>query len=98
MLVVASKTLAAPQLNPADPLTGGRIVEMRDAYVEYKVCKGFIVRAGQFKAPFNGETLLGDPILPFIPRSVMTDGVGPPEAYGPREGLTLGRQIGLMIS
>jgi hypothetical protein len=96
--VVASVEIAAPHLDPADPLTGNRIVEMRDAYLEYRVCKGFWVRAGQFKAPFNGETLLGDADLPFITRSLATDGVSPPEAYGPRDGITLGRQIGLMIS
>ncbi|MBK7859596.1 MAG: hypothetical protein IPJ65_13460 [Archangiaceae bacterium] len=96
--VVTSIELAAPNLNPADPLTGGRFVEMRDAYLEYRVCRGFWVRAGQFKAPFNGETLLGDADLPFITRSVATDGVNPPDGYGPREGLTMGRQIGLMLS
>lgn len=95
--VVASVELGAPSLRPDDPLQGGRIVEMRDAYLEYRVCRGFQVRVGQFKAPFNGETLLGDADLPFVTRSVMTDGVNPPEAYGPREGLTLGRQVGLQI-
>lgn len=95
--VVASIELGAPQLRPDDPLQGGRIVEMRDAYVEYRPFRFLWFRIGQFKAPFNGETLLGDADLPFVTRSVVTDGVNPPEAFG-RDGLTLGRQVGLQVS
>lgn len=97
LTVGVSIEAAAPVTNSSDPLSGYRAVELRDAYLEYRVCKGFWVRAGQFKAPYNGETLLGDADLPFVARSVVSEGVSPPEAYGPREGLTLGRQIGLMI-
>jgi len=93
---VASIEIAAPGLSPADPLAGGRLVEARDAYLEYRPFKLLQFRIGQFKAPFNGETLLGDADLPFLTRSLATDGVNPPEAYV-RDGLTLGRQVGLMV-
>ncbi|MBL8949279.1 MAG: hypothetical protein JNK82_00785 [Myxococcaceae bacterium] len=95
--VVASIEVGAPNLRPDDPLQGGRVVEARDAYVEYRPFRLLQFRIGQFKAPFNAETLLGDADLPFLTRSLATDGVSPPEAYGPRDGLTLGRQVGLMI-
>lgn len=95
--VVASIEIGAPNLRPDDPLQGGRIVEMRDAYIEYRPFRFVQFRIGQFKAPFNAETLLGDADLPFLTRSLATDGVNPPEAYGPRDGLTLGRQVGVQI-
>ncbi len=94
---VASIEIAAPGLSPSDPLTGGRVVEARDAYIEYRPFRLLQFRIGQFKAPFNAETLLGDADLPFLTRSMATDGINPPDAYGPRDGLTLGRQVGLMI-
>lgn len=95
--VVASLELAAPVRNELDPTTGRTIVEPRDAYIEYRLLKALAIRAGQFKAPFNGETLLGDAVQPFVARSVATSGYFPPEAYGPRSGITLDRQLGVQL-
>lgn len=97
LTVVASLEGGAPLRNELDPTTGIRIVELRDAYLEYRLARFFQVRAGQFKAPFNGETLLPDAVQPFISRSVVTSGAFAPEAYGPRNGLTLDRQLGLQL-
>lgn len=95
--VVASLELAAPLRNELDPTTGRTVVEARDAYIEYRLFKALGIRAGQFKAPFNGETLLGDAVQPFVARSVATNGYFPPEAYGPRAGITLDRQLGVQL-
>lgn len=95
--VVASLELAAPLRNELDPTTGRTVVEARDAYIEYRLFKALGIRAGQFKAPFNGETLLGDAVQPFVSRSVATTGYFPPEAYGPRSGITLDRQLGVQL-
>jgi hypothetical protein len=95
--VVASLELAAPVRNELDPTSGVRVVELRDGYIEYRLMKFLQIRAGQFKAPFNGETLLGDGVQPFVSRSVATSGYYPPEAYGPRAGITLDRQLGLQL-
>jgi hypothetical protein len=81
----------------ADPLMGQRIVALRDAYIEYGPYRFLKIRGGQFKAPFNAETLLPDHALPFITRSVLSQGILPPE--GPvQEGLALDRQVGLQLS
>ncbi len=96
--VVASIEADAPMARSDDPTSGSRIVQMRDAYAEYTVCSGLLVRAGQFKAPFWAETLLADSQLPFISRSVISDGYTAPEFAGQREGLTLDRQVGLQLS
>jgi hypothetical protein len=95
--VVASLELAAPVRNDLDPTTGSRIVQLADGYIEYRLFKALQIRAGQFKAPFNGETLLPDAMLPFVSRSVATNGYFPPEAYGPRNGITLDRQLGVQL-
>lgn len=88
---------AVQQRDPGDPLRGERIVALRDAYLEYSPYEFLRIRAGQFKAPFNAETLLPDNALPFITRSVLTRGILPPE--GPiQEGLTLDRQVGVQLS
>ena len=96
--VVASIEGAAPTPRPDDPTSGSRIVQMRDAYAEYRVCDCLVVRAGQFKAPFWGETLLSDGQLPFTSRSVISEGYGAPEFAGQRDGLTLDRQVGVQLS
>jgi hypothetical protein len=96
--VVASIEGAAPQPRPEDPTSGTRVVQLRDAYAEYKVCSGLLVRAGQFKAPFWAETLLPDGQLPFTTRSVISEGYTAPEFAGQREGLTLDRQVGVQLS
>ncbi len=94
--VVASVDGAMPQRRDNDPLEGQRIVELRDAYVRWYALKFLEVRAGQFKAPYNAETLLGDGDLPFIRRSIISDGILPPEGYT-RDGLSLDRQIGVEV-
>lgn len=97
MRVVASLEAAAPS-RADDGVSGKRIVELRDAYAQYRICRGFTLRGGQFKAPFWRETLLEDATLPFISRSVVSEGLALPEAYGPRAGLSLDRQVGLQAA
>lgn len=96
--VVASIEASAPQVRPEDPTSGSRIVQLRDAYGEYQVCSGLLIRAGQFKAPFWAESLLNDAQLPFATRSVISDGYTTPEFAGQREGLGLERQVGVQLS
>lgn len=96
--VVASIDGAVPQPRPDDPTSGSRIVALRDAYAEYRICDCVVVRAGQFKAPFWGETLLPDALLPFTSRSVISEGYAAPEYAGQREGLTLDRQVGVQLA
>ncbi len=98
MTVFTSVELAAPLFNPDDPLNGRRIVELRDAFFQYDVCKGFIVRAGQFRPPYDAEMLTSDGALPFMSRSILANGVLPPEGYGPRQPLAPDRQVGLQVS
>ena len=97
LTVYTSIELAAPLVNPDDPLTGRRIVELRDAYVQYDLCPGLLVRAGQFRPPFDAEMLIADGTLPFTSRSVLAGGFSPPEAYGPRQPLAPDRQVGLQV-
>ncbi|GMU61708.1 MAG: hypothetical protein AMXMBFR34_34710 [Myxococcaceae bacterium] len=92
----ASVELSAPLPDPNDPLNGTRIVSLRDAWVQYEVCKGFIVRAGQFRPPYYAEMLLSDGAIPFVSRSVLAGGLAPPEAY-PTRALALDRQIGVNL-
>jgi hypothetical protein len=94
--IVASVDGSVAKRQELDPLTGSRVVELRDAYGEWNAAPAFRLRAGQFKAPYNAENLLGDGALPFISRSIITDGALPPEAF-PQEGLNLGRQLGLEV-
>lgn len=94
--VVASIDGSVIKRKEADPLNGSRVVELKDAYIERKVKDFFLVRLGQFKVPFNAESMLGDGLLPFASRSIISDGVLPPEGY-PREGLALDRDIGVML-
>ncbi len=95
--VTTSVELAAPLFSDADPLTGRRIVELRDAYVTYRVCSGFTIRAGQMRTPYYAEMLLDDGHLPFISRSIITFGLLPPDGYGPRVGLAPDRELGLQV-
>jgi hypothetical protein len=96
--VVVSIEAAAPVVNTSDPTTGTRIVELRDAYLEYRLFKALWFRAGQFKAPYNAETLLDDAQLPFVTRSIATLGIAPPEGNVIRNGLAQDRQIGVEIT
>jgi hypothetical protein len=96
--VYTSVELAAPLVDPNDPLTGRRIVELRDAYVQYDVADFFQVRAGQFRPGYYAEMLISDGALPFTSRSLLANGFNPPEAYGPRNPLAPDRQIGLQFA
>jgi len=98
LTVFASVELAAPLVDPADPLSGRRIVELRDAFIEYEVCRGLLVKAGQFRPPYYAELLLSDGSIPFVNRSVLSNGIAPPEGFGPRTHLGPDRQIGLQLS
>jgi len=84
---------AALMASRVDPLEGRRAVDLRDAYLLYKPFAWAHLRVGQFKAPFNAETLMSDADLPFVTRSFITDGIAPPDAFN-RPGLTLDRHVG----
>jgi hypothetical protein len=92
--LVASIDGAVARRDEMDPLTGNRIVELRDAYLEWTKLDWLSLRGGQFKAPYNGEFLQGDGAVPFVTRSIVTDGLLPPEGF-PQEGMSLGRQLGI---
>jgi hypothetical protein len=96
--VVVSLEAAAPLPDATDPTTGTRIVDLRDAYLEYRPFKFLWFRAGQFKAPYNAETLLDDAQLPFVTRSIATLGIAPPETPVIRPGLAQDRQIGVELT
>ncbi|MBX7096700.1 MAG: OprO/OprP family phosphate-selective porin [Myxococcaceae bacterium] len=98
LTVVTSIEGNARRPSAEDPTVGTRVVDLRDAYLDWTWCRGATLRVGQFKAPFWAETLLGDDLLPFITRSPVSDGVLPPEGFGPQTTLTLDRQIGLQLS
>lgn len=95
--VYASIELSAPLANANDPLTGTRIVALRDAWAQYEVAPALIIRAGQYRPPYYAEMLMSTASMPFVNRSVIGDGVAPPEAYGTR-ALALDRQVGLQVS
>lgn len=88
---------ALTQRRETDPLVGERIVALRDAYLEWRPSRFAQLRGGQFKAPFNAEVLLPDDSLPFITRSVVSEGILPPEGFT-RAGLALDRQVGVQLS
>ena len=95
--VVASIDGSVAKRNETDPLNGNRVVDLKDGYVEWTPNRFAALRIGQFKAPFDQEALLPDGQLPFISRSIVSDGVTPPEGY-PQEGLSLDRQLGVQIA
>lgn len=98
LTVVTSVEGGARRPSAEDPTVGTRVVDLRDAYLDWNASRWAQLRVGQFKAPFWAETLLGDDMLPFITRSPVSDGVLPPEGFGPQTTLTLDRQIGLQLS
>ncbi len=98
LTVYASVEFAAPLVDPNDPLTGRRIVDLRDAFIEYEICSGLLVKAGQFRPPYYAEMLLSDGAIPFVNRSILANGTNPPEGYGPRTHLAPDRQVGLQAS
>ena len=95
--VYTSIELAAPLVDANDPLTGRRVVDVRDAYVQYDIARFFQIRAGQFRPPYYAEMLQSDGAIPFVSRSVLAGGLTPPEGYGPRTGLAPDRQVGVQV-
>lgn len=98
LTVYASVELAAPLVDPADPLAGRRIVDLRDAFIEYEICRGLLVKGGQFRPSYYAEMLLSDGAIPFVSRSVLANGIAPPEGFGPRNQLAPDRQVGLQAA
>jgi hypothetical protein len=96
--VYTSIELAAPLVDANDPLNGRRIVDVRDAYVQYDLARFFQIRAGQFRPPYYAEMLQSDGAIPFVSRSVLAGGNNPPEAFGPRTALAPDRQVGVQIA
>lgn len=96
--VVTSLELSAEARDANDPLLGSRGVALKDAYLEYRVCKGALVRAGQFRPGYYAEMLQSDATLPFISRSILATGLMPPEGYGPQSGLAPDRQVGVQLA
>ncbi len=95
--VYTSVEFAAPLVDPTDPLSGRRVVELRDAYVQYDVADAFRVRAGQQRPPYYAEMLLADGAIPFVNRSVLANGISPPDGFGPRTFLAPDRQLGVQV-
>ncbi|MFO0598623.1 MAG: hypothetical protein U0228_25170 [Myxococcaceae bacterium] len=95
--VYTSVEFAAPLVDPNDPLSGRKIVELRDAYVSYEICSGFGIRVGQQRPGYYAEMLLSDGAVPFTTRSVLANGVNPPDGYGPRNFLAPDRQLGINL-
>ena len=86
---------AAP-LAGADPVTGRRGVELRDAYGVWSPGAHLRVQAGQFKAPQDVEELLEETEIKFAQRSIVSQGTGAPFGYD-AVGLALDRQLGLAV-
>lgn len=95
--VFTSIELAAPLVDPADPLTGRRIVDLRDAYIQYEICSGFKLRVGQQRPPYYAEMMMSDGAVPFVTRSVLANGINPPDGFGPRNYIAPDRQLGVQI-
>lgn len=95
--VFTSIELAAPLVDPNDPLTGRRIVDLRDAYVQYELHELFAIRIGQQRPGYYAEMLMSDGAVPFISRSVIANGIAPPDGYGPRNFLAPDRQLGVQL-
>lgn len=95
--VYASVDGSVARRRELDPLDGSRVVDLKDAYLAWDAHRFAQLRIGQFKAPYNAEALLGDGSLPFISRSVVHDGVLPPDGFA-RQGMTLDRQVGLELA
>jgi|CXWL01.1.fsa_nt_gi hypothetical protein len=93
-----SADLAAPLPSGVDPTSGTRVFSLKDWNVTLKAFKALHVKAGQFRPPYFAEMLAADGKLPFVSRSVVAEGVSPPDAYGPRHGIVLDRQLGVQLS
>ncbi|MFZ5444949.1 MAG: hypothetical protein ACOZQL_33475 [Myxococcota bacterium] len=95
--VYTSVEFAAPLVDAADPLSGRRIVDLRDAYVQYEFAPFIGVRVGQQRPGYYAEMLMSDGAVPFTTRSVLANGINPPDGYGPRNYLAPDRQLGLQL-
>lgn len=95
--VSTSVELSYQQLDPTDPLSGRRSINLMDAFLEYRACKGALVRMGQFRPGYDAEMLMDDGALPFISRSILANGLMPPEGYYVAP-LAPDRQIGLQVA
>ncbi len=95
--VVLSVDGFVAQRSESNPLVGARGVEIRDAFAEYEVNRFLNLRGGQFKAPFNAEELLPDEALPFVTRSVVSEGLLPPDGMR-TSGLSMSRQVGVQVA
>jgi hypothetical protein len=87
---------AVPLRSGDDPLQGRRAVDLKDAYGVWAPGYHFRLQAGQFKAPQDLEALLEETEIKFPTRSLVTDGIGPPQGYT-ASGLSLDRQIGIAL-
>lgn len=80
----------------ANTAIGEVVTRLKDGYLFYQPYPFFRASAGQFKVPFDIEELISTANILFIERSVGNRGVEGVE--GPnRDGLTLGRQVGVRI-
>lgn len=95
--VIASMEGSATNRDTTNPLVGSRLIRLADAFVEWRPSKFFEFRLGQFKTPFNAEFLLTDNALPLIGRSIVTEGLFPPEGL-PVNPLSLDRQLGIQVA
>lgn len=95
-VVFASVELAAPIADPNDPTVGRRVIDLRDAYLQYHFCSGFNVRVGQQRPGYYAEMLLSDGAIPFVERSIIANGLAAPEGY-PRNALAPDRQLGINL-
>jgi phosphate-selective porin OprO/OprP len=55
------------------PDFGGSVVQIQDAYLNYRFAPEFQVQAGKFKSPVGLEALQSDPAISFNERSLATD-------------------------
>ena len=55
------------------PDFGGSVVQIQDAYLNYRLAPEFQVQAGKFKSPVGLEQLQSDPVTAFNERSIVTD-------------------------
>lgn len=95
-VVFASVELAAPIVDPNDPTVGKRVIDLRDAYLQYHFHNAFNVRVGQMRPGYYAEMLMSDGAVPFVDRSILANGIAPPEGY-PRTYLAPDRQLGINI-
>lgn len=95
-VVFTSIELAAPIVDANDPTIGKRVIDLRDAYLQYHFHDAFNVRVGQQRPGYYAEMLLSDGAVPFVDRSIIANGIAAPEGY-PRNALAPDRQLGINL-